>query len=206
MGKYQMPDRERKFVTQVKESHPSFQHILWTNENIPELPDNLRELYEAFGEATDYAHQADVLRVYLIKLMGGIYLDVDFQCVGGFENTDISNYEGLYLYHGGTDYTIPNGAFGSTSNHPLINYLFEQIDRKKWGWFGPSWMGNMVREYYMLKHGCEHDMLIPKLKDDNIQYKFFHEFERENFKHHALYSWSPENRKNFQNGNINYLK
>lgn len=206
VGPFEMPDREKRFVQKVKDMNPSYQHIFWTNENVPELPKNTKAIYDALGRAKDYAHQADVLRVYLVKMYGGIYLDVDFDCINGFEGKGFEQFQGMYLYHGGIDYTIPNGAFGSAKNHPVINYMCEQIESKKWGWFGPSWMGNMVREYYGLPHECKHELLIPKLAEDNIMYKFFYEFESQNFRHHALYSWSPENRRNFESGNINYLK
>jgi mannosyltransferase OCH1-like enzyme len=206
VGKFEMPDREKKFIEKLIAMNPSYEHKLWVNDNIPELPQNIKKLYEAFGIAKDYAHQADVLRVYLVKLYGGIYLDVDFDCIEGFENTNFHEYEGLYFNHGGNDFTIPNGAFGSSKDAPLINYLCEQIDSAKWGWYGPSWMGNMVRQYYGLPFECQHELLIPKLVNDNIKYHFFWELERDNFRHHALYSWSPENRRNFESGNINYLK
>jgi hypothetical protein len=133
-----------------------------------------------------------------------LVLDDDY--INGFENTNFHEYEGIYTYHGGNDYTIPNGVFGSSKNHPLINYIFDQIDILKWGWYGPSWMGNMVREYFNLPHECIHELLIPKLESINTKYYLFSEFENNNFKHYALYSWSPENRKNFESGNINYLK
>jgi len=206
VGPFEMPDREKEFVQKVKEQNPSYQHMFWINTNIPPLPEKLKEVYDMFGKNKDYAHQADVLRVFLVKEYGGIYLDVDFDCIGGFENTNFHEYDGLYTYHGGNDYTIPNGIFGSSKNHSLINYIFEQINKEKWGWYGPSWMGNMVREYFGLPHECIHELLIPKLQNLNVNYYLFSEFENKNFKHHALYSWSPENRKNFESGNINYLK
>lgn len=201
-----MPDREKRFVDKVRAMNPTYEHILWTNDNVPELTGGIKDFYDAFGKAKDYAHQADVLRVYLVKTYGGLYLDVDFDCINGFEGSGVENWDGFYTYHGGIDYTIPNGVFGSAKNHPAINYLCEQIHSKKWGWFGPSWMGNMIREYYGLEHECKHELLIPKLIENNIMYKLFHQFEAENFRHYALYSWSPENRKNFESGNINYLK
>ena len=173
VGPFEMPDREKFFVKKTKEQNPSYEHMFWTNDSIPELPEKLKELYDAFGKQKDYAHQADILRVYLVKLHGGIYLDVDFDCIQGFENTNFHEYSGIYTYHGGTDYTIPNGIFGSSKEHPLINYIFEQIDRTKWGWFGPSWMGNMVREYFELPHECQHALLMPKLKEINVNYYLF---------------------------------
>jgi hypothetical protein len=206
VGPFEMPNREKRFVQKTKEMNPSWTHILWTNDNLPELPEKLKQMYDFFGQQKDYAHQADVLRIYLVKLFGGVYLDVDFDCINGFENTNLHEYNGVYYNHGGNDYTIPNGVFGSAKDHPLINYIFEQIDSSKWGWYGPSWLGNMVREYYQLPHECAHELLIPKLQEDNIRYDFFYELERDNFKHHALYSWSPENRRNFESGNINYLE
>jgi hypothetical protein len=45
-----------------------------------------------------------------------------------------------------------------------------------------------------------------RLKEINFQYILFYELERKHIRHHALYSWSPENKKNFETGNINYLK
>lgn len=205
VGPFEMPRRERRFIKNLKELHPSWTHMFWTNDNIPELPPKIKEAYESFGKNKDYAHQADVLRVYLVKLYGGVYLDVDFKCINGFEKEDVDKINGIYLYHGGNDYTIPNGAFGSNKDHPLINYMVDQIDLKKNGWYGPSWMGNMVRSFYQLPNECDHNLLIPKLIADNINYRFFFEFEKNNFKHYALYSWSPENRANFEKGNINYL-
>ena len=96
VGKFEMPDREKRFIEKLITMNPSYEHKLWVNDNIPELPENIKKLYEAFGIAKDYAHQADVLRVYLVKLYGGIYLDVDFDCIEGFENTNFHEYEGLY--------------------------------------------------------------------------------------------------------------
>jgi hypothetical protein len=205
VGAFEMPDREKRFVQKLVEQNPSYTHLFWTNDNLPELPETFKRVYDFFGKNKDYAHQADVLRVYVVKLYGGIYLDVDFDCINGFENSDIDKYEGVLYNHGGNDYTIPNGAFGFRKEHPLVNYMYEQIDLDKWGWYGPAWMGNMAREYYDLKHECEHELLIPKLESDNIKYEFFYELERNNFRHYALYSWSPENRRNFESGNINYL-
>lgn len=205
VGPFQMPDREKRFINKLIEKNPSYTHKLWNNDNLPEMSPKFKEVYDFFGKNKDYAHQADVLRILVVKLFGGFYLDVDFDCINGFEHTDLHQYQGVLYNHGGNDYTIPNGAFGFSKEHTLINYLYEQIDLKKWGWYGPSWMGNMVREYYGLKHECNHDLLIPKLNEANIKYEFFHQLERNNFRHYALYSWSPQNRKNFESGNINYL-
>ena len=206
IGPFEMPDREKLFVQKVKDVNTSWHHMFWTNENIPELPSKLKEVFDIFGKNKLYALQADILRIYLVKLFGGFYLDVDFDCINGFESTNFNEYNGVYYNHGEGDYTIPNGVFGSSKNHPLINYITEQVDASKWSWYGPIWLGDMVRQYYNLPHGCAHELLAPKLEEDNIKYGLFYDLEKEHFKHHALYSWSLENRTNFENGNINYIK
>lgn len=206
VGPYEMPDREKEFVRIVREKHPGFAHELWTNSNLPELPEKVKTLFDSFERQKDYAHQADVLRIFLVAKYGGLYLDVDFKCNEGFENTDFFDYSELFCYHGGTDYTMPNGFFGGTKDSPMMKHLLENVDAGKGGWYGPSWLGDTVKSYFGLNRETPHSELIPHLDRSKIKYLLFHELEEKYFRHHALYSWSPENKKNFEEGNINYLK
>lgn len=73
IGPYKMPDREKYFVSQVKEKNPDFEHILWTNDNLPELPPKIKEKYQYHYDQEVYAFAADVLRIFLIREYGGIY-------------------------------------------------------------------------------------------------------------------------------------
>lgn len=205
IGPYEMPNREKAFVAKLKEKHKKFNHILWTNDMLPELPDNFKVLFDAFEKAQDYAHQADILRIFLLAKYGGIYLDVDFDCLNSIDNTDISQCDGLFCYHGGNDYTMPNGIFGVAKGSDIANYLCDLVNIDNGGWYGPSWLGDSVKRYLDLDRETEHDIVLDKLNKKNIKYMLFSNLEMKYFKHHALYSWSPENKANFKNGNINYL-
>jgi len=206
VGPYEMPDREKEFIQELKDKNPTWEHILWTNQNLPPLPENISTFFDMFEKQKDYAHQADVLRVFLVKEYGGLYLDVDFKCSEGFDSSNLDKYDGLFCYHGGNDYTMPNGVFGSKKDSDVINHLFNLIDIKKGGWFGPSWMGDSVKSFFNLPRETPHEIIKEKLTEKNYLYLLFHELEEKHIRHHALYSWSPENKRNFENGNINYLK
>jgi len=204
IGPYEMPEREKRFVSKVKEKNKSYKHILWTNDNLPEFPDNLKELYATFEKAEDYVHQADILRIFLIAEYGGIYMDVDFDCVGSIDNTDISNSNGFFCYHGGDDYTMPNGVFGVAKSSEMAKFLFSKVQPEN-QWYGPSWLGDTVKEFLGYERETSHELVKSELAKIGIKYLTFNLWESRFFKHHALYSWSPENKANFKNGNINYL-
>lgn len=204
VGPYEMPDREKFFTNEIRENHPDLEYRLWTNDNLPELPENLKAVYDKFGTQKDYAHQADVLRVFLVKEFGGIYLDVDFKLVNGFDRS-LFDYEGFFCYHGGNDWTMPNGIFGGSKDSKIMNFLFEQITPKT-GWYGPSWLGDTVKKYFELERETDHSIVDEKLTSINVKYLPFQTLEREMIRHLALYSWGPENKKKFEEGNINYIK
>jgi len=204
VGPYEMPDRERLFVQMVKDKNKTYEHKLWTNDNIPELPDNLKELYQKFELAEDYAHQADILRIFLIAKYGGIYMDVDFHCVGSIDNTDLSQSNGFFCYHGGNDYTMPNGVFGLSKSAEIAQFLLDSVQPDN-GWYGPSWLGDKVKEFLGFNRETDHELVKQGLDNIGIKYIMFPYWETKFFRHHALYSWSPENKANFKNGNINYL-
>jgi hypothetical protein len=205
VGPYDLPIREKQFIQELKDMNPTWEHKLWTNANLPPLPVNIQVLFDQFEKQKDYAHQADILRVFLLREYGGLYMDVDFKCSVGFDSSDFHKADGFFCYHGGNDYTMPNGVFGSTKGSSIINYLTDLIDATRGGWYGPSWLGDSVKSYFNLDREAPHRIVEEKLNSINFKYVLFYELEAKHIRHHALYSWSPENKRNFENGNINYL-
>ena len=205
VGPYEIPNREKSFIQKTKEKNTQYKHILWTNENLPELPNNVKELFDIFERQKDYAHQADILRVFLVATYGGIYFDIDFDCIGTLDDSGFGDFDGIFCYHGGIDYTIPNGFFGGSKGNSLLNYMLQEVSLQKGGWYGPSWMGDTVKKYFGLSREVDHSIVDLKFKEANLKYLLFPELENRYLKHHALYSWSPENKKNFEIGNIDYL-
>jgi mannosyltransferase OCH1-like enzyme len=159
-----MPLHIRYFVKSIKDNNPSAEHRLWTDHNLPILPDNIKQVYDYFGEQKKYAFQADVLRLFLIKEYGGIYLDVDFNHVGPL--CDIFEYENFFCSMNGI---ILNGIFGAKKKSECFKLACEAVDINT-KWYGPSWFTKIVSPYIK--------------KEITLR-----DFEEKYAKHHALASW-----------------
>lgn len=191
IGDREMPEREKQYVRRIKELNPSFNQMLWYDDNLPDMPSGIKKKYDFFREAKVWVVCADILRQYLVYEYGGIYADVDYEPLQSLDALDLEKYEG-FLYHGGDeDLNISNGMFGFRAKHPLSAYIIDKIIVQPPSWYGPTWFGRMIKEYY----GLEYTSLTSELElkmDSNI--KFIHVFEQQKVMlHQALYSWSKQN-------------
>lgn len=210
VGPYPMPARERSFVERTRKDHPDYIHHLWTDKNIPDLPEPVAAQMRWRGARKDYAFQADVLRVWLIHEFGGTYIDVDTEPLEGMNSMPISSIDGWFYHNEPTDFTIPNGAFGLKKGHPLAKFLLNRMVLPAYD-FGPAWLGGAVREYLKVHRRTAHIDVGSYLSGFNIAYLAAHAGHRyaadqdwwqRRFYHHALYSWSDENKKLFSEGKM----
>jgi len=216
VGPYEMPDREKFFVKQVKEKNPDFTHILWTNENLPELPSIIEKKCEYFSGQENYALVADVLRIFLIREYGGIYMDVDWNCHKGFNDLNLENYNGFIVYH--NECTTGNEIFGSKSKTGFIEFMYQKLllsnisDSHM-----PYWFNDEIRKYYNIPNTWNRENFTPEefeklnqkwleaMKNDNVlALRKWGEFENKYLTHFFLYSWEPKHKQYFKEGNVNY--
>lgn len=115
----ELPENSRNWHDQIKELHPNWKIILWTDE------DNYRLVNEHFpGLAYIYnSLQFDIMRVDLVRYMymaifGGYYLDLDYELFKPFDAT-ISNADLLLpISKQSRNKTIlGNSIFGSVPGH-----------------------------------------------------------------------------------------
>jgi inositol phosphorylceramide mannosyltransferase catalytic subunit len=108
------------------QSWSGWEYKLWTNKEVEKLQLVNRDLFEA---ATTYGQKADILRIELLKQFGGLYVDMDFECL----NADIfDTLHKCYNFYTGVfpldciTLGVNNAIIGSVPNHPiLVNYLKE---------------------------------------------------------------------------------
>ena len=64
--------------------------------------------------------------------------------------------------------------------------------------------GNIIKKKLIYKNYSQHteEEYIELLDKHNIEYGDYNTFQNEVLKHHALYSWSLENKVKFENGEI----
>lgn len=164
VGPLPMPLNVRYFIKGIKESNPNREHRLWTDHNLPNLPENVKLVYDMLGEEKKYASQADVLRVFLVKEYGGIYLDADFNQIGPLD--ELFDYDNFFCE---CSDTLLTGVFGAKAGNKLIEKACQEISLSN-RWYGPSWFTKAI--------GMQGINIIP-----------FDEFEEKYAKHYALGSW-----------------
>lgn len=211
VGPYQLPDIEQSYINEIKQKNSEFEYILWTDANIPPLPDKLQEIYEILGTNKDYAFQADLLRIFLIYKYGGLYLDVDYKYINSFINSPFFEFDGVFFFHPTLesswkgDFTIPNGIFGAKKESHILEYLLSTLTPEKY-WMGPSWLGLEIRKYFNFSETESHETLKFKLQQQNYLYYPYNKLQQEYVFHNALASWIPEHKHQFEIGNVNFQK
>lgn len=106
--------------------------MLWTNEKVeseilPLFSDEHKAIYNNGNR--DHREKADVLRLYLLKHFGGIYVDGDITC------TNAEAFKGMIQYYdffigmspARQNEIVNNAIIGSTPNHPIINYILGNL-------------------------------------------------------------------------------
>jgi mannosyltransferase OCH1-like enzyme len=227
IGTYNIPQRELALSKEVKEKHDNYEYYLWTDNNLPNIPERLQEMYNVMYNKQDFVYCADMIRWLVVYEYGGWYLDIDFEYVRSLDYLNIDNRDGILFGHwgggsqwldskigegwSGCDYTFANNVFGFKKNHPLVKHMIDSMPVDiNYGNapYSPGWTGIEGKRYLGLENEFTknvweyHDTMKKYLNDNNIQYGDYNTFQNEILKHYALYSWSHENKEKFKNGLI----
>lgn len=214
VGPYEIPRREKMFIQKNKEINNSFNFYLWTDDNLPKLPKNIQEIVDFHRKNENYVEISDVLRLYLIKEYGGIYLDIDSEPISSFD-INLIDHDLFVCYHDNNpfDFTIPNEAIASKKNSNIINYICDSIDIKKCTGYHQYWLAEIIRKYLGLNEqlwnqnsNITSNNDVKRLaKERNIEYFSYIKFQTF-FIHRRLLSGETSNKEKFKNGDINYTE
>jgi mannosyltransferase OCH1-like enzyme len=118
-----------KFVQSIQMYHPDWEYKLWTQDDIPQL--NLRN--QCFiDQSRNPGEISDLMRYEILYRYGGVYLDVDFQCLRSLEPLHY-----LYDFYIGIQpldsqlVQLGIGIIGSIPGHPILDACIEKV---KEGW------------------------------------------------------------------------
>jgi hypothetical protein len=91
-GYDQLPEKKKQNHIEIKKLNPDWDFIVWDNKTILQLLQKyplLLSLYKKVdqlsGIITREATQSDIARYVILKEYGGLYYDVDFECVSSFQ-------------------------------------------------------------------------------------------------------------------------
>lgn len=123
------PERFKKNQLSWQKYNPDWEFKLWTDEEVKCL-----RLYnqEQYDKATNFGEKSDILRYELLYRYGGLYVDIDFECL---QPMDIfHHYFDFYIGIQPMDTVCVQlgiGIIGSVPGHPMLKKCIQQIPLKK---------------------------------------------------------------------------
>ncbi|CAE8596550.1 unnamed protein product, partial [Polarella glacialis] len=134
LGPRQLPAECQQFAQGWRGRHPAWEYRLWTDADAEAELQDLPRMAEAFRAAKNPAEKSDLLRLAIVLHHGGLYVDVDFECLRPFDELHdrVSFYTGISNV---AAFELNNGLFAAAPGHPLLRYLCERVGRRwaEWG-------------------------------------------------------------------------
>jgi inositol phosphorylceramide mannosyltransferase catalytic subunit len=99
--------------------HPEWTFIVWTQHNLPPLVN-----YDEFHDSHNVGQKADILRYEVLHAYGGLYVDMDFECLRPID----SLVDNLECFVGEEEAgSISNALIGSIPGHFLLRKLLHRL-------------------------------------------------------------------------------
>lgn len=149
-----LPPKMRERVELLKRQNPRFEHFLFDDEECREfIKNNFNEdVLNAYDNLIPGAYKADLWRLCVLYIYGGIYMDIKLTCVNGFKLIELTESN-----HFIKDRILPLSIFNSImvcqKNHPFllmsINQIVSNVKNKYYGLSplyptGPVMLGNLI--------------------------------------------------------------
>ena len=117
-----LPDKFKAYTDSWRVFHPEWEYKLWTDKDVEGL--NIKNKKQ-YNFSKNYGMKADILRYEILAKAGGLYVDVDFECLKPFDSL-------MYLkFFTGTTYTaVPcfyNSLITCTAHHPIIEKIRKDL-------------------------------------------------------------------------------
>lgn len=119
-----LPDKYIPLIESWRRYHPDWTVLLWNDADIEAL--NLVNK-DQYNTSTNYGQKADIARYEILYRFGGVYVDIDFECLRSF---DIFNH--CCDYYTGVAYAgrfcVFNGLIGAAAGNPIIKACIDTLD------------------------------------------------------------------------------
>jgi mannosyltransferase OCH1-like enzyme len=119
-----LPDKYIPLIESWRTYHPDWTVLLWNDADIEALNLVNKDQYDA---STNYGQKADIARYEILYRFGGVYVDIDFECLRPF---DIFNH--CCDYYTGVAYSgrfcVFNGLIGAAAGNPIIKGCIDTLD------------------------------------------------------------------------------
>jgi mannosyltransferase OCH1-like enzyme len=194
IGPNEIPPNCLVYRDGIKKLHPEYEHVLWTNDSLPDLPEKIQKQMKRYQDQKKWAFQCDILRYFLLNKFGGIYLDIDFEVYRNLSEIMTKPFNiTMPPYTAGQTHWISNCAFGTVPDNPVLNDILENL--KDEIYHGPIFFAAAIKTYLSLEptnKTSDLDIFNTCLTNDFINCWPSKYIFKEYAKHHALRSWHPK--------------
>lgn len=200
VGDNKIPRHIVDFMVEIKNVHKDYDYYLWTDGNLPKMPRKLKTIYNSLEHP---AMKADLLRVYVLYLYGGIYLDADYKLISHLDALRCFNGKDAYIIypksHNIED--INNSILISSKNGSFISFMLKNIKTKK-QWLGPHWYAECIFKYLNIESKTSYVKIIDGCVNNNIGFLDEQYVNGKVVQHEFLASWYPDSEwsKKFETG------
>jgi mannosyltransferase OCH1-like enzyme len=148
-----LPPKMKDRVESLKSRHPKFEHKLFDDNDCREfIQKHFREeVLQTYDKLIPGAYKADLWRLCILFIHGGIYMDIKLNCVNGFHLIELTEKEHYVVDR--PPNSIYNGFLSCRKGNPFllegINKIVENVKNNYYGETplhptGPCMLGNLV--------------------------------------------------------------
>jgi mannosyltransferase OCH1-like enzyme len=118
-----LPESCKMMVESWRRFHPSWKVKVWTDADVANFSFRNKAVYD---QAKNFGEKADILRYEILYSFGGIYADIDFECLKPFDSiaTTCEFFVGI---DDDSNPSIGNALIGSIPGHPILKYCIDSI-------------------------------------------------------------------------------
>jgi len=133
-----LPPKMQERVDLFKSQNPQFAHYLFDNEDCRQfiLTHFNENVLAAFDSLIPGAYKADLWRLCILYINGGVYADIKIACENNFSLIDIIEEE-HFVRDSISEYALWNGFMMSKKGNPFllqaINKIVENVQNKYYG-------------------------------------------------------------------------
>ena len=200
LGDKRIPKHIEQYMSEIRLSHPEYDYRFWTDGNIPEMPVRLKAIYDSLSHP---AMKSDLLRIYVLYLYGGVYLDVDYKLLSHLDDLNCYDDKDAYVVYplGSKIDNINNSILISSAGGGLISTLLKEI-KTEGQWLGPHFYAAVIFKYLQLNSVCTDKEIVDGCAKCNLGYIEESKLNSEIVTHKFLASWYPDSewKKKFETG------
>jgi inositol phosphorylceramide mannosyltransferase catalytic subunit len=187
-----VPQALEPLVAKMRALHPDWDFRLWTDDEMMDfvIERGAPAQIERYLGYTKMIQRCDYFRVFVVSVMGGVYLDLDIDLERSFDELPayvtaffpcekVMSKEALIQHKNRDAVRVGNYAMGAIPGHPFFMYLLERMQAAKYetldpyNWIlettGPGLLSTAYHDYLKKNPNIGISLLYPDLTSSDFQ-------------------------------------